>query len=478
MELDMVAVARRVLAENGFEPEMPEGIMRSVPHDPDVDAVDLRHLEWSSIDNEESRDLDQIEHAEALDDGTIRLRVGIADVAAFVPKGSPVDRHAYANTASIYTGVRVFPMLPVELSEERTSLLEGGERFAVVTEMVVRRDGTLDDSQTKVFRARVENHAKLVYEKVGAYLEGDESAAPRDPKIARQVRMHDAAAQVLRRRRYELGALDFESIEARPVAKDGKIVDLQVVHKNRARELIEDLMIAANGATARFLEQRGSSSIRRVVRAPKRWPRIVELAFELGHKLPPAPDAQALSEFLDARRAAEPARFGDLSLSIVKLIGPGEYALQRATDPDTGHFGLAVEDYAHSTAPNRRYPDLITQRLLLAVSDGGPPAYSDDELLEIAAHCTERENANRKVERLIRKIAAAVLLTPRIGETFDAIVTGVADKGTFARLLRPPAEGRVVTGERGLDVGDRIRVKLVDTVPMRGFIDFAALGRR
>ncbi len=474
----MVAVARRVLAENGFEPDFPENIERTIPRDLDVDVVDLTHLPWSSIDNEDSRDLDQVECAERLDDGSIRLRIGIADVDAFVPKGSPIDRHAYANTATLYTGVRIFPMIPISLSEARTSLLEGDDKLAVVTEMVVGRDGSLDDRQTKIFPARVRNHAKLVYERVGAWLEGDQEARPHDPEMAQQLRLHDEAAQNLRRRRYELGALDFETIEARPVAKDGKIVDLQVVHKNRARELIEDLMIAANGATARFLETHGASSIRRVVRAPKRWSRIVELAFELGHKLPPSPDAGALADFLLARKKADPQRFGDLSLSIVKLIGPGEYALQRATDPDTGHFGLAVDDYAHSTAPNRRYPDLITQRLLKAVAAKQRVPYSDDELLALAAHCTERENAIRKVERQIRKIAAAVLLTPRIGDTFDAIVTGVADKGTFARLLRPPAEGRVVRGEEGLDVGDRIKVKLIDTEPMRGFIDFAAIGRR
>jgi exoribonuclease-2 len=473
MELDMVEVARRVLAENGFEPEMPTGIANTI-EEPAWDAVDLRHLPWSSIDNHDSQDLDQIECAERLDDGTIRLRIGIADVDAFAPKGSPIDRHAYANTASLYTGVRVFPMLPLALSEDRTSLLEGGERLAIVTEMVVHRDGSLDDSQTKIYPARVENHAKLVYEDVGAWLEGDADARPLDG-MADQVRMQDQAAQALRRRRYELGALDFETIEARPVAKDGKIVDLQIVHKNRARELIEDLMIAANGATARFLETRGASSIRRVVRQPKRWPRIRDLAAEHGYELPQDADASALAEFLEARRKADPQRFGDLSLSIVKLIGPGEYALQRATDPDTGHFGLAVDDYAHSTAPNRRYPDLVTQRLLKAVAAKQRVPYTDDELIAIATHCTERENAIRKVERQIRKIAAAVLLTPRIGETFDAIVTGVADKGTFARLLRPPAEGRVVRGEEGLDVGDRIRVKLVDTEPMRGFIDFVTV---
>jgi len=474
----MVAVARRVLAENGFEPDMPEGIERSIPTDPEVDTENLLHLPWSSIDNEESRDLDQIEHAERLEDGTFRVRVGIADVDAFAPKGSAVDRHAFVNTATLYTGVRVFPMVPLMMSEDRTSLLDGGERLAVITEMIVTGDGVLEDRETRIYPARVINQAKLVYERVGAWLEGDTSAKPRDARIAAQLALQDEIAQALRRRRHEHGALDFETIEARPVTKDGRIVDLQVARKSRARELVEDLMIAANAATAKYLEQRGKSSIRRVVRAPKRWPRIVELAASLGHELPAAPTATALAGFLAARRKADPTRFADLSLSVVKLLGPGEYVLQRATDPDIGHFGLAVDDYAHSTAPNRRYPDLVTQRLLKTTTAGRAAPYTDDELIAIAKHCTERENAARKVERKMRKIAAAVLLTSRIGETFDAIVTGVTDKGTFARLLRPPAEGRVVSGEHGLDVGDAIRVRLLDTAPMRGFIDFAALGRR
>ncbi len=479
MELDMVEVARRVLVENGFVPDVPVGIEQKIPREPTEtgQAEDLHHLAWSSIDNLESRDLDQIEYAERLDQGAIRLLIGIADVDAFAPRGSAVDNFAWKNTTSLYTGVRVFPMLPEVLSNDRTSLLEGGKRLVVVTELVVLPDGSLDDRGTRVYPAHVTNHAKLVYERVGAWLEGG-GAPPDDARIADQLRLQDEAAQRLRRRRHEHGALDFETIEARPVTKDGRIVDLEVTHKNRARELVEDLMIAANGATARFLETHGSSSIRRVVRAPKRWDRIVVIAHELGHELPATPSATALAGFLEARRAADPTRFADLSLSIVKLLGPGEYALQRASDPDQGHFGLAVDDYTHSTAPNRRYPDLITQRLLKHVAAGAPPAYTDDELIEIAAHCTERENAGRKVERTLRKIAAAVLLTPRIGETFDAIVTGVSSKGTFARLLRPPAEGRVVTGEHGLDVGDAIRVKLVDTEPMRGFIDFAAIGRR
>lgn len=469
----MVEIARHVVHDNGFEPDMPEGLEHSIPpHDPVDDQVDLRGLPWSSIDNEDSRDLDQIEIAEQLDGGAIRVKVGIADVDALAPKGSPVDRFAYANTTTLYTGVHIFPMLPEALSTDRTSLLDERDRLAVITEFVVLADGSLDDKQTKIYPARVRNHAKLVYENIGAWLEGA-GEPPRSETIAAQVKLHDEVAQRLRKRRIEHGALELETIEARPVTKDGEVVDLVVLHKNRARQLVEDLMIAANGATARYLEQRGFSSIRRIVRAPKRWDRIVELAATFGFVLPGTPDSGKLSEFLDSRREADPDRFQDLSLSVVKLIGPGEYALQRADEPDTGHFGLAVEDYAHSTAPNRRYPDLITQRLLKAACAKRPTPYSDEELIQIAQHCTDRENGARKVERTMRKVAAAIMLSNRIGDEFDAIVTGASDKGVFARLIRPPAEGRVVTHERGLDVGDKIRVRLVDTEPTRGFIDFA-----
>jgi len=472
---DMVEIARRVLRDNGFEPELPVGIEASIPaRDPIEDAVDLRSLPWSSIDNEESRDLDQIEVAEQLAGGAIRVKIGIADVDALAPKGSPVDRYAGTNTTTLYTGVHIFPMLPEVMSTDRTSLLDERDRLAVVTEFVILTDGSLDDQQTKIYPAHVRNHAKLVYERIGAWLEG-QGEAPHGDTIAAQVKLHDQVAQRLRQRRHEHGALDFETIEARPVTKDGEVVDLIVVLKNRARELVEDLMIAANGATARYLEQHGCSSIRRIVRTPKRWDRIVELAATFGFTLPAEPSSVALAAFLAERRAAAPDRFGDLSLSVVKLIGPGEYALQRATDADTGHFGLAVNDYAHSTAPNRRYPDLITQRLLKACARGATPPYSDDELTAIATHCTDRENGARKVERTMRKVAAALLLSNRIGEEFDAIVTGATPKGVFARLLHPPAEGRVVSHEHGLDVGDKIRVRLVDTEPTRGFIDFARI---
>jgi VacB/RNase II family 3'-5' exoribonuclease len=474
-DIDMVAVARRVLQENGFEPDFPPGIEASIPAAPEAEqARDLTKLAWSSIDNVDSMDLDQIEWAEKLPDGTIRMLVGIADVDALAPKGSLVDQHAYANTCTLYTGVHIFPMLPEVLSTNRTSLLEDGKpRLAVVTEYVVRPDGTLDDNKTAIYVANVLNKAKLAYEHVGAWLEGQGPAPHGGPEIAAQLKLQDEAAHWLRELRHEHGALDFETIEANPVMKDGDVVDLVVVHKNRARDLIEDLMVAANGATARYLEQHGRSSIRRVVPKPKRWDRIVELAAAVGTQLPQEPDSKALADFLAARRKADPKRFADLSLSIVKLLGPGEYVLQRANDPDTGHFGLAVTDYAHSTAPNRRYPDVITQRLLKTCIGSKTPAYSDDELASIAQHCTERENGARKVERTMRKVAAARLLSSHIGETYDGMVTGAGDKGTFVRLLRPPAEGRVVRGEQGMDVGDQVRVKLIDTVPEKGFIDFA-----
>lgn len=476
MHLDMVEIARHVLEVNGFDPVMPPELDRTIAaKDPFEGERDLRMLPWSSIDNEESRDLDQIEVAAELPDGSIRVAVGIADVDALVPKGSPIDQHAFRNTTTLYTGVHIFPMLPEVLSIDRTSLLDGVERLAVVTDFVVRKDGSLDDAKTEIFIARVINKAKLVYERVGAFLDGSDKTTKYPTAIVEQLELQDRAAQWLRKARKEHGALEFETVEAQTVAKDGEVVDLKVVQKNRARELIEDLMIAANGATARYLEQHGWSSIRRIVRAPKRWDRIVELAGTFGWKLPQEPSSKALSEFLYARRDADPKRFADVSLSVVKLIGPGEYALQRAADPDTGHFGLAVDDYAHSTAPNRRYPDLVTQRLLKACSRGMKTPYTDDELTAIAKQCTDRETAARKVERTMRKVAAAVLLQPRIGETFDAIITGATDKGVFARLLHPAAEGRVVRGERGLDVGDQVKVKLIDVEPRKGFIDFAVV---
>lgn len=465
---DLVAIARDVALREGFHVDFPAGPLAE-PHDgDDPHLVDERALLWSSIDNRESTDLDQIEVAEALEGGVIRVKLGIADVDAFVPKGSELDRHAADVTSSLYAGVATFPMLPDELSSGLTSLLEGVDRLAVVTQIDVAMDGNIVDA--KIYRAHVRNHAKLVYDDIGAFLEGH-GPGPRDPGLAEQVRLQDEAAQRLRKRRIDHGALQLETVEARAVAKNGDVVDLTLTLKSRARELIEDLMIAANGATARWLEERRFASIRRMVRKPRRWDRIVALAATFAYELPAEADPVALAEFLTARREADPQRFADVSLSVVKLLGPGEYAVADPEAPE-GHFGLAVDDYAHSTAPNRRYGDLVTQRLLKAAARGEKTPYDAAALRPIADRCTERENHARKFERTMRKVGAAVFLSHRIGAELDAIVTGANDKGTFVRTIDPPAEGRVVEGQDGLDVGDRIRVRLVATEPTRGFIDF------
>jgi exoribonuclease-2 len=287
--------------------------------------------------------------------------------------------------------------------------------------------------------------------------------------------MQSEAAQRLKLQREHNGALEFDTIEATPVAKDGRVVDLAVIRKSKARDLIEDFMIASNIGVAMFLESKGRSGIRRVVREPQRWSRIVELARQYDYTLPGTPDSLALAGFLKARRAADPERFPDLSLTVIKLMGKGEYALDLPGKDPGIHFGLAVHDYTHATAPNRRYADLVTQRAVKAVLAGAPAPYTDDELAALAAHCTEREDAANKVERTMRKVAAALLLAHRIGEVFDGIVTGASDRGTYARLFRPPAEGMVVKGHHGLDMGDKMRLRLVHTDPEKGFIDFEAL---
>jgi exoribonuclease-2 len=472
------SVARQALRDNDFAPELDDAArrelegLRPAPLTPEV--RDLRALLWSSIDNAESRDLDQVEVAEQLPDGAIRVRLGIADVDALVPKGSALDRHAYTNATSVYTGIEVYPMLPEQLSTDLTSLGEGQERVALVIDLVLERDGA--PRSHEVYRAMVVNHAKLAYESLGAWLEGRgpaPDAVARDPKLQEQIWLQDRAASLMKTLRDRAGALEFETVEATAVGSDGKVTAIRVTRKNRARDLIEDFMISANVAIAQYLAEQQRSAIRRVVRQPKRWSRIVELASKLGSTLPAEPDPRALSAFLAARRAADPLRFPDLSLSVVKLLGPGEYVLDKpGPGDDQGHFGLAAHDYSHATAPNRRYADLVTQRLVKAVIANAPAPYTDEELAAIAAHCTERENAANRVERVARKAAGAILLEHHIGTVYDAIVTGVNKDGTYVRLLSPPAEGRVMRGERGMDVGERVRVRLIATDPRRGFIDF------
>ncbi len=450
--------------------------------------VDLRHLSWFSIDNDDTRDLDQLSVAEPLANGVTRLLVAVADVDALVRPGSAVDAHAAGNTTSVYTAAGVFPMLPEALSADLTSLHEAQERLAVVVEMQVEADGTVSNST--IYRAAVLNRAKLTYDAVSAWLDG---IGPPPPQIASvpglegQVRLHDALAGKLRQWRQTRGALNVNTISVRSVFKDGQLVDLQPDEKNRAKDLIADLMIAANGTTARFLADKGFPSLRRFLQAPRRWDRIVLLASGHGVRLPEAPDALALDRFLSARRLADPAGFADLSLSVVKMLGSGEYSAAPAVAADaaekagtagtagtsgSGHFGLAVNDYAHATAPNRRFPDLVTQRLLKAALAGVAPPYSVEQLTAIATHCTLQEDNARKVERQVLKAAGAWLLERRMDEVFEAIVTGAAGKGTFVRISSPLLEGRVVRGFEGLDVGDTVRVRLLSVNAEKSLIDF------
>jgi exoribonuclease-2 len=483
--VDLRERARVIAEESGFVSDFSAAVRAEIAGLVDgtdrigsqSDVHDLRLLLWSSIDNRETRDLDQVEFCEDAGHGSVRLRLGVADVDYLVAKGSAIDHRAEANTTSLYTGVETFPMLPEELSTDLTSLREGAERLVVVVDLVVDPEGRVGD--VTAYRALIVNRAKLTYEEVGQWLAGA-ALGPAEltaiPGLAEQVRLQDEVARRLRARRHECGALDLETIEARPVTtSSGDVVDLEVTRKNRARELIEDFMIAANVAMAGFLEARRVASIRRVVRAPRRWPRLVELARQHGDALPDEPSSLALAEFLRRRRAAEPDAFPDVSLSVVKLLGAGEYAVERPWEPDgeEGHFGLAVDDYSHTTAPNRRFADLVMQRLVKATLGGTAAPYTAEELDAVARRCTVMESAARKVERTMRKVVAARLLDHRVGEAFDAIVTGVNQGGTFVRLTHPPAEGRVIRGEGGLDVGDRVRVRLIEVDVAKGYIDFA-----
>ena len=434
---------------------------------------DLSSLLWASIDNDDSRDLDQLSVAEAIPGDRVKILVAIADVDSLVENGSAIDEHARHNTTSVYTAARIFPMLPEKLSTDLTSLNFNEERLSIVVEMVMGADGSLQDSG--IYRARVRNHAKLAYNSVAAWLEGSGSvpeAIAAVKGLDENLRLQDRVAQSMKNFRHVHGALSLETIEAKPVFDGDQIRALEIEEKNRAKEIIEDFMIAANGVTARYLSAKKSPSIRRVVRTPKRWERIVEIAREHKFKLPELADSKALEEFLVKQKAADPLRFPDLSLAVIKLLGAGEYIAELPDGDVPGHFGLAVKDYAHSTAPNRRYPDLLTQRLLKAALEGKPVPYGKDELDVLAAHCTEAEDAANKVERQVGKSAAALLLESRIGEQFDSIVTGASEKGTWVRLLTLPVEGKLVQGFEGLDVGHRLRVQLIDTNVERGYIDF------
>jgi VacB/RNase II family 3'-5' exoribonuclease len=473
------AIARRAMAERGFEPDYSSAAaaqareLSEADHQAGQGRRDLRHLLWCSIDNDDSRDLDQLSVADVRGTATAIL-VAIADVDALVPCDSPIDRHAHANTTSVYTPAEVFPMLPERLSTDLTSLNEGKDRPAVVVDMTIGDDGDVQGAD--VYLAMVRNHAKLAYPSVGAWLEG-QSAPPATVQavsgLVDNLKRQDAASRALKESRHRRGALTLDTIEGRPVFEGNAVRDMAVQRRTRAAELIEDFMIAVNTCTARFLESRGFASLRRIVRIPERWPRIVTLAAETGTTLPAAPDARALETWLRAQRLADPDRFADLSLSVVKLLGRGEYVVELPNEPTPDHFGLAVDDYAHSTAPNRRFADLVTQRLIKAALMRRESPYHFETLAAIAARCMDREDAANRVERQVRKAAAAMVLQQRLGEVFDAVVTGASPKGTWVRLRHPMVEGKLELRDRAaVQVGDRLRVRLTRVDPPRGFIDF------
>ncbi|HZM05232.1 MAG TPA: RNB domain-containing ribonuclease [Candidatus Saccharimonadales bacterium] len=466
------AKAREEMIHDGFQPDFPPQVMAEVNSAQAADVTagnrrDLRALLWSSIDNDESRDFDQVEWAERLPNGNIRVLVGIADVDAVVKKGSAADRHAAANATSVYTGGPVFSMLPERLSTDLTSLGQDVDRAAVVMEFVAGKDGAVVSHD--VYQAVLRNKARLAYNQVAQWLQ-NVAPAPLDD----QVRVQNEASALLKEFRRQHGSLTLGGVESVPVIVNNEIKRFENMQSNPARDIIENFMVAANEAMARFLRDRNSLCLRRIVRTPKRWDRIQAIAAQLGTTLPKEPDSRALNEFLSQRKQADPEHFPDLSLSVLKSMGPGEYVVEHPGSEHEGHFGLAVDDYTHSTAPNRRYADLVMQRLLKASISQSPCPYSEAELSAIAAHCTERESAARHVERFMKKVAAAIMLQSQIGQIFDAIVTGVTPQGTYARLLTVPAEGRIVRGEKGLDIGNKVRVRLLSTDPNKGFIDLAA----
>ena len=511
-KFDLAAAALAEMHAAGFRPEFAPAVKDEVEQirqameqgAPANGFEDLRGLGWSSIDNDTSRDLDQIEVAERVDGG-IRVQVAIGDVAASVAKGSAIDEHAEAQTQTIYTAVRNFPMLPLELSTDLTSLNEAQDRLALVMRFTVRPDGSLADEE--VGRARVRNRAQLAYSRVGPWLErvaagvndtdvaalrsdsarehaadaslGDGAAAGLPANwLAEQLKLQDEATAALHKARIDLGALEFQKAEAEPVVADGRVMDVHEVVQNRAMHLIEDLMVAANGVMARTLRKGGRSGLQRVVVVPRRWDRIVSLAKDHGYDLPENPDSRALNDVLTDLRKKDSEHYPDVAVAVIKLLGPGEYLLMRPDDDPTGHFGLAAHDYTHSTAPNRRFPDLVTQRVLHAMLDNAAAPYSDADLTAIAQHCNDADKALRKIERDMQKRVAAVAMASRIGQVFRGVVTGASEKGTYVRVISPPFEGRVVQGEHGLDVGDKVNVKLLHTDPARAFIDFAFAGKR
>lgn len=474
-------IARNVMMEHGLEVDFSPAARAELEgiHTPAVvaEARDLRDLLWCSIDNDDSRDLDQLSVAEALPDGTTKVLVAVADVDALVHKNSAIDKHAQKNTTSIYTAAIIFPMLPEKLSTNLTSLNFDEDRVAMIFEMIVDAEGAVTASD--IYRATVRNKAKLAYASVAAWL--DNTGPMPDPMAAvaglpENIRLQFAVAEKLREVRHKRGSLDFETIETHPVFEGDELVDLVLEKRNSSKDIIEDFMVAANGVSARFLASKNLPSLRRVVKVPKHWDLIVELAGTYNYRLPEKPDSKALDTFLIQQRDEDPLRFPDLSLNVIKLLGAGEYSVELPGGKTEGHFGLAVKDYSHSTAPNRRYPDILTQRLLKAALAGEKPPYTLEELEELALRCTTCEDAAKKVERQVRKSVEAILLQRRVGEHFKALVTGVNEHGTWVRLLDVPVEGKLMESTQQLTPGQELHVELIDTNVERGFIDFKPVG--
>ncbi len=474
-QVDLAAIARQEMMARGFAPDLPAAALQQAAaarQKAEPGLQDLTGLLWSSLDNDDSRDLDQIEWAERTADG-IRVMVGIADVDSAVEKCTPIDIYAAAETTTVYTGIRTFPMLPERLSTDQTSLNEGQDRVAMVIEMTVAADGSI--GANRIYRAMVRNRAQLTYGAVGPWLEGKAAMPAKvvaSAPLAAQLQLQNEAAHLLRAARDRMGALTFDRAELQAVVDDGKVRSVEGRRANTASRLIEDFMIGANEVMAQTLRAAGVASIRRIVKAPERWPRMVELAEQHGEHLPAEPDAAALNAFLVRRKQADPVHFADVSLAVLKLMGPGEYVASRPGTAVDGHFGLAAHDYTHSTAPNRRFADLVTQRLVKALLAHQPEPYTDAELDATARNCTLKEDAARKVQRDMTKRIAAVALAGRVGQKFAAVVTGVTPKGVFVRITDPPVEGRLMRGEQGVDVGDQIQVTLLSTDAQRGFIDF------
>jgi VacB/RNase II family 3'-5' exoribonuclease len=482
--VDLKTIADMAMQKYGFKPRFPEPVMQEVNALTDIASsyqgktiTDLRSLLWSSIDNIDSMDLDQLEYCERGPSGEIRVKVAVADVDIYVPKQCETDKHAVHNGTSIYTGIVTFPMLPDQLSKNISSLLPDQDRLAIVVGYTILPDGSV--SPGEVMRAIVRNKAKLVYEELGAWIEGT-GPIPRlvrdIPGLKDQILLQADAARALRNKRMEQGALDLETIEAQPLVDGDTVRDLVILKPNMARKVIEEFMVAANRTMVSFLGNASVPMIQRVVRVPKYWDEIRLTAASYGENLPSSPDVKALASFLKIQKAADPERFPDLSLTIIKLLGPGEYMTLEPGTPPTGHFSMAISDYTHGTAPNRRYVDVINQRLLKSMLDTTPSPYSLDNLVDLAIWLSDREKASKKVERFMRKAAAALLLQDRIGDIFEALVTGASEKGTYVRLINPPAEGRVVRGERGMWVGQKVDVRLLKTDPYNGFIDFERSG--